>query len=324
MNILLYESYQDGNSREKIVLESLGHKVILFNPFEYRSNHGRHVNKLKTYLPIELMYRRLNASLLKVVQQNRFDLMLVYFGKEIYPDTLYRIKRVIPLVVNWNGDELFNLQNSNSNVLNSISVYDFHCSPRHHLEREYLSKGVREFIKVDWYYKTLLRDVPDIIPKYSGSFVGSWSSKREAVISSISDDDMIVHGWGWQRKSKCGKNMGSPLSEQAMNQVFTNSKISINILTEENRDTINFRNYEIPSQYGFQISERSDRILEIFSEDVNIVCYTGLEELNDKYLFYSRNERARMKILKNSYELIRKGKFDLRTQLVKVLAEIIR
>lgn len=323
MKILLYESYPNNISREKIILEELGNSVYLFNPTKYIKKYNKIINKLITYLPSDIIYDELNNNLIRLAESQNFDMMLVYYGKEIYPETLSFIKTKIPLVVNWNGDELFNKLNNNQNILDSVAIYDFHCSPRHHLKDEYLSKGVKEFIKVDWYYKSILENPIVNYPLKTGNFIGSWSPKREKIVSSISDEEMLVYGWGWKKKSKCrNKIIGSILNEKSMNEVFTNSKISINILTDENRDYINFRNYEIPSQYGFQISERSDRILEVFQEDKNIVCFDSLDELNDKYEFYIKNEKARVNILNNGYNFVKKNNFDLKTQINKVLIQI--
>lgn len=323
MKILLYESYPDNISREKIILEELGNSVYLFNPHKYNKKYNKIINKIITYLPSDLVYGELNNNLVRLVESQNFDMMLVYYGKEIYPETLSFIKTKIPLVVNWNGDELFNKLNNNQNILDSIAIYDFHCSPRHHLKDEYLSKGVKDFIEVDWYYKSILENPIVNYPLKTGNFIGSWSPKREKIVSSISDEEMLVYGWGWKKKSKCrNKIIGDILNEKSMNEVFTNSKISINILTEENRDCINFRNYEIPSQYGFQISERSEKILEIFEEDKNIVCFDSLDELNDKYGFYIKNEKARMNILNNGYNFVKNNNFDLKTQINKVLVQI--
>ncbi|MGV1012110.1 MAG: glycosyltransferase family protein [Flavobacterium sp.] len=324
MKILLCESYPENVSREKIVLEELGNSVYLFNFYLHTKRiNNKLINKIVKYLPIDFVFDELNKNLINLVDSQNFDMMLVYYGKEIYPETLSYIKTKIPLVVNWNGDELFNKLNNNQNILNSLAIYDFHCSPRHHLKSEYLLKGVKQFIEVDWYYKTVLDQPINSLPIINGNFIGSWSPKRERIISSISDDEMSIHGWGWKKKSKCtNKKIGVLLTEKSMNQVFSNSKISINILTDENRDNINFRNYEIPSQYGFQITERSDRILEIFQEDKTIVCFSGTEELNDKYKFYLNNDKERRKIVANSFNLLKSNSFDLKTQMKKVLTEI--
>ena len=112
------------------------------------------------------------------------------------------------------------------------------------------------------------------------------------------------------------------LSESEMNKIFGISKISVNILTDENRDLINFRNYEIPSQYGFQISEKSSRILEIFEENINIICFETGEELDDKYKFYLNNDSERKKILECSYRFVSDNRFDVKNQLKKVLDQL--
>ncbi len=324
MKILLYESYPDNFSREKLALEELGHKVTLFNSYLHKKIFSNKIiNSAFNRLPDNFIYNNLNKDLITLVKSDSFDLMIVYYGKEIHPDTLRLIKTKIPILINWNGDELFNKLNNNKYLLDSISIYDIHCSPRHHLKDEYISKGVKNFFEVDWYYKSIIETPIIRNPIYNGNFIGSWSTKRENLISQISDCSLLVHGWGWTKKSKCrDKNLRPLLKEFEMNQLFNQSKISINILTDENRDYINFRNYEIPSQFGFQISEKSTKIQEIFEENKNIVCFESGEELNDKYNYYIKNDSEREKIVLNSYNLMKDKRFDLKNQLAKVIENI--
>lgn len=321
MKILIFESYPTNFSREKIALEELGHSVTLFNPYLHKKNYkNKVINSAFNQLPDGLIYYHLNKSLKKLVNTQVFDLMIVYYGKEIHPDTLLYIKTKIPVLINWNGDELFNKLNNNQFLIDSIPLYDIHCSPRHHLKDEYLSKGVKNFIEVDWYYKSIIKNPTYEKPIYNGNFIGSWSPKREKIISRINDSTLLLHGWGWTKKSKCiDKQLRPLLGEEDMNKIFSQSKISINILTDENRDFINFRNYEIPSQYGFQISEKSTKILEVFEENINIVCFENGEELNEKYNYYLKHDTERQKIVSNSYNFMKDNRFDLKHQLAKVL-----
>ena len=107
-----------------------------------------------------------------------------------------------------------------------------------------------------------------------------------------------------------------------MHENFSTHKFNINILTKENRDTSNLRNFEIPSSFGFQLSERSSKIQELFDEDKEIVLFETIEELNDKINFYSRNESARKAIIFSAYKRLVKSDYSLQGRLKTILKEI--
>ncbi len=99
-----------------------------------------------------------------------------------------------------------------------------------------------------------------------------------------------------------------------MNDLIARSKVSLNMFTAGNRDKTNFRNFEIPSQLGFQICERSDEVCEIFGEDNGIVCFGTVDELKDKVQFYLHNEDSRSRIAAKSYSIVSDYKYTAEFQ----------
>lgn len=107
-----------------------------------------------------------------------------------------------------------------------------------------------------------------------------------------------------------------------MHTNFKNYFINLNILTKENNDTSNLRNFEIPAYMGFQISERTEKIQSLFEEDKEIVLFDSIDELNDKIEFYSRKESSRNRIIRNSHERLIKSDYSLSSRVKKILKEI--
>jgi len=75
--------------------------------------------------------------------------------------------------------------------------------------------------------------------------------------------------------------------------IFARTKINVNILTHENRDTTNFRNFEIPAAGAFQLSERSNEILGLFAEEKEIACFGSREELRSACERYINDDTSR-------------------------------
>ena len=86
-----------------------------------------------------------------------------------------------------------------------------------------------------------------------------------------------------------------------MLSIFASTKININLLTVENRDSTNLRNYEIPASHGFQLSERSDKIKMQFEEDEEIVLFSTNDWRKDERTFvtYYRELNSNLKNIDN-------------------------
>ncbi len=310
-------------------LNKMGHNAVMFDWKLYFNSkyYPQIINSLKNKVFLKAIEFKLNNDLKNIVNNNKFDLLLVMRGDHIFPETLKFIKTRIGKIVNWNTDDLFNDLNSSNLIKNSIEFYDIHFSPRKSLKNEYLNKGAKAFENLDWYYRYGLdyKDVLDFEFSYSheSTFIGSWSERRQLFISELKNEKVNVYGWGWNKKVNISEyinwNLSPSITIKQMHDEFYRSKININLLTVENRDSSNLRNFEIPSSGGFQLSERSDEILDLFKEDKEIVCFSSSDELKDKYLYYLKNDSLREKIAIAGHKAV----FNSNNSLVDRLSQII-
>jgi spore maturation protein CgeB len=301
-------------------LEQTGHKADMFDwrKYLYSYNSAAFLNRVKDRVLFDIVAYKINKDLKDVIRKGSYDLFLVVRGDHIYPETIGYAKKYIPKVVNWNSDDLFNKLNSTKYILASLDQFDIHFSPRKHLRDEYLSKGAKAFEVVDWYYRPeLVLDPPTNDMTYATDicFIGSWSERRENILTPLYDFDFKICGWGWSKKLAMsnfpGWDINPPVAMREMTRIFAETKVNINILTIENRDRVNPRNFDIAVAGGFQLSERTDEILEVFKEDVDIACFGSPEELKSKAEFYLKNDNLRQKIALAGYNKIVNGNFSL-------------
>jgi spore maturation protein CgeB len=106
---------------------------------------------------------------------------------------------------------------------------------------------------------------------------------------------------------------------EKMVEVMESSRINLNILTRENRDTTNIRNYEIPACGAFQLSERSDAILEIFEEEKEIACFRDVKELTAKCSYYLEHESERERIAAGGYRKLMTGGHEIKDRAEQIL-----
>lgn len=322
-NILIYDALTPGKIPYPIEyeLKNLGHIAQTFDYSKFFNKSSYFIQKLINRLSYKLIKQNINLELLNFVKKQKFDLLIICFGKHLDYETILVLKKFIPVIVNWNSDDIFNKSNTSKEIIKSISLFDIHFTPRIHLIEEYKSFGAKKFIELDWYYRSgYLKDSINNNQLNRVYFAGSFSERRNKIISNIKHESIYVSGTGWNKKND--RNILGNANFDQMHENFSTHKFNINILTKENRDTSNLRNFEIPSSFGFQLSERSSKILELFDEDNEIVLFETTEELNDKIDFYYRNESAREAIIYNAHKRLIKSDYSLRARLKTILKEV--
>ena len=336
MHILIYDIDSKSTGIEyplKEAFNELGHTVVMFNWRKYLFTYSNtdFLNRVKDKLLFKRIAVKINLDLINLIEKNSFDLFLVLRGDHIFPETIIFSKKVIPFVVNWNSDDLFNKGMTTKYILESFDKFDIHFSPRPNLRNEYIQKGAKSFEILNWYYRLgVLFDAPkmgNINYLNSICFIGSWSNRRAYFLKSLTDFDLTLNGWAWSKKlnKKEFPNwmVGNPIAIKEMANLFSKTKININILTIENRDTTNLRNFEIAAAGGFQLSERSDQILDLFKEDEEIVCFSSPEELKSKCSYYLKNQSLREKIALAGYNKLINGNNSLVDRTKQIINTII-
>lgn len=107
-------------------------------------------------------------------------------------------------------------------------------------------------------------------------------------------------------------------------EAISNSAISLCFFSKKNRDTYTRRVFEITACAGFLLSERSEDMLEFFTEGKEAEYFSSQEEFIDKAEFYLRNDRVRRSIAKRGYERAQSSGYDVVSRTRKWLDEISR
>ena len=290
----------------------LGHKTSLFdytNHF-YRTGSPSITNKILDRLLVSPISNKINRDYVAETEAVRYNLLVVLKGAHLSPKTLRRVKSNVDYMVNWDPDDFNNPISGSKRLVESINLYDALFSAREHLFDEYYSKGVKKAVSLEWYCMPTIQKKLSLsrgeINKYGSDvvFVGNYSPRREEYIYGLRSLNIRVWGQGWYKSGKAFKNtieFMPPIYFHDMSKVVNACKINLNFLTLENRDTSNFRNYEVPACGAFQLSERSGRISSIFQEGKNIACFSSAQELEEKCNYFLENEAERQKIADESY-----------------------
>ncbi len=140
------------------------------------------------------------------------------------------------------------------------------------------------------------------------SFIGTWSPKKEKLLSSLKKNlpEINLKIWGslWHKATSPnlkpaiqGKSVVGDLYAYAIQF----SKINLGILSEKvtgasSGDLITSRTFHIPASSGFMLHERNEESILYYLEDIESGFFDGQDELVAKVKYYLSNDAVREKI----------------------------
>ncbi|MEO6930012.1 MAG: hypothetical protein ABI151_00210, partial [Chitinophagaceae bacterium] len=180
------------------IRRSIGHKVI---------------NKISP----SIFYQSINRDLLQFVTGKTYDVILVFKGMEIFPETLGKLKNHTILLANFNGDHPFIYffpGSGNKNVLNGLPFFDAHFSYSKSIVKRLVAEIKTNAFWIPFGYDSNV-SAPSSIPgvTYGGNvvFIGAYDHERAAYIDKMKNPLLHIYG---DEKWK-SRNFRRPFVQQA-------------------------------------------------------------------------------------------------------------
>lgn len=333
LNILIYgEPFEWAMAANLIqAYKDCGHNADIFDftQYLYRTKKYTLMNRALDRLMFYQVAKKINNNLIDTLNRTKYDALLVLKGIHLFPETIVAAKKRVDYVVNWNPDDFFNPLNNSRYLLDSFGTYDCIFTPRSHLIEEYYQRGAKRVETLNWYYLPKFQHPVEVSlqekQKHGNDlvFIGTWSRRREQLIAALQGFDIKVWGSHWHRAQKQFRSRiecSPPIFAEEMCKVICSSKVNINILTIENRDTTNVRNFEIAACKGFQLSERSPDILALFEEGKEIACFATPEELVSRCSYFLEHQLEREGIRLQGFEKIVNGQHTMADRAKHIIA----
>ena len=238
------------------------------------------------------LFRAFNAALLREVPALQPDLVLVFKGMEIFPETLQQLKaKTKALLANYNPDHPFQFHSrgsGNANVTSAIALYDLHFS---------YHRQVVERIKADYqlpaYWlpfgyddkKKITREAlrqKEEIPRIA--FIGNPDRIRFRFIQAVvaAGLPIDVYGENWKRwfqpKGQHGLRIFPAVYGEAFVEAMSRYRVQLNIFRPHNEGSHNMRTFEAPAVGAIMLAPLSEEHTVLFSQDEEAFFYTNVAE----------------------------------------------
>jgi len=277
---------------------------------------NRSIYKASTYFPgLKNIYLALGQiKILKGIEKSNSDMIFVIKGYYLKPATISKIKRNHKIVICFNPDDPFDSEfgTSNHSIRSSISYYDAYFIWHRKLVQPIRDAGCKNV-----FYLPFAADTDIIKPRnlnrnnvskedcYAVSFIGNSDRERIASMNRLSfllrdwSEKKAVFGTGW--KNIKGFECVSQVVGENYLDTMHRTKINLNILRNQNRNSNNMRTFEIPAAGGFMLHEYSEEAADFFKEGIEAEFYRDMEECADKIKYYFNHDDIRNKIAQAGY-----------------------
>jgi spore maturation protein CgeB len=302
-------------------LRELGHEAHAFREVEYfrpaegplrslSSLSARAQNKFRSGPRLA----RLNRDLRETIKALRPDVLFVFRGSHVLPETLRSARQAGCYVVGWNNDDPFSSRYAQyewRHFRRGIPQYERLFAYRESNVADFLNAGCQRVSMLRSFY---LREFNYPVQRDSHSpyacdvsFIGHWEPDgRERYVQALAENEAIhFRLWGtlWERAPNFGRLRGrlgqiEPAYKESYNLAVNHSKIALVFLSKLNRDTYTRRCFEIPAAETFMLSEYSADLPTLFEEGVEAEYFRSTDEMLEKVARYLSDEQKRLRIAK--------------------------
>jgi len=324
-------------------LTSLGHEVLRFAWHAYfRGGNSLGVmwRKAQNKYLLGPLIVRLNAELLERVREVRPDLLFVYRGTHVLPETLRAMHDASPRtrLVGYNNDDPFSPHYPRwlwRHFLAGIKDYDLVLAYRPRNIADFRAAGARrvELLR-SWYmaernHPVVLTDAEREAYGADVVFVGHYEDDGRVELL----EEVVRQGW---RLRLYGPGYdwdpviaGSPELKgqvpvrlvwgEEYNKALCGGKLALCFLSKLNRDTYTRRCFEIPATGTLMISERTEDLEQLFRPGEEADFFGNRDEMIEKLRLYLGDAGRRRRVAEAGLKRVRDDGHDVVSRMRDLL-----
>jgi len=278
--------------------------------------------------------RDFNNQLIKIVKSIQPDLVLVYKGAFIAPETIQFWKELGLPVVNFFPDVSFLAHGKY--IPACIPLYDHLFTTKTFAADDLYSNFGYDKQKVSFVphgfdpliHRKLTLSKSDL--NCDVSFIGNYSIHKNNYLTHLVNRfpaiDLRIWGSTWNNHGdpKLGKAIQNlsiigDLYALALNVSLINlGLLSEKVIGASSGDQITSRTFHIPGAGGFLLHQRTQEVSKYFDEGTEMVCFDSPEEMAEMTNYYLNHESERIKIQEAGYRRAR-GAYSLDVRAEEIL-----
>lgn len=284
------------------------------------------LNKLIYKAGVSDILKRINQDFIKEVEKFKPDIIWVFKGMEIFPESLKWAKSKHIKLVNYNGDSPFIFSgkgSGNKNVTGSISLYDLFLTYNPEDKKKVESKyQVRAEILPFGFdlHDQLFMDCCQLEEIKKVCFLGNPDLFRGKFITDLAAKGVRidVYGNAWnQFVNHVNISVNDPVYNEGFWKTLRKYRVQLNLMRPHNLTSHNMRTFEAAGVGAIQLAPDTPDHKAFFKENQDIFLYSDADscynqvikimDLTDNKAMKIRNN-VRLKSIKNGYSYKNRSK----------------
>lgn len=278
----------------KRYFDDLGCEVRTYTPAgETRILAWQSAERVLDRLYPKYKWVRTNTDLIELITRFKPDIVLIFKGMEIFPDTIRRIKRLGSKVCCYNADhpyEYFSRGSGNQNVARSTAEYDLYITYSQFIRDQLSDKAPNLDVSVIPFGHEVDDQVYSSV-KSQGElkrvcFIGNPDEYRVGVLRFLANEGLRidVFGIGWDRFFVNDANISvhGPVFGLDMQKALRRYRVQLNFFRPHNRCSHNMRTFEVPAVGGIMLAPHSREHREFFEDGKEAFFYSDESDLRTK------------------------------------------
>lgn len=275
-------------------------------------NRGLFNRVLNKFSP-DSLFRPINKNLLSYLNKRSYDVILVFKGMELFPETIRQLKQHAVLTANYNPDHPFTFYapgSGNQHIADSIVHYDVHFSYARKITEQLQQRFHTTAYCIPFGYNSNLA-VPAANEgsKHAGRvlFIGAFDQERARYLDKLKSSLVDIYGEPkWRTRNLARPYLRKAYQNKALYgtdyaEAITSSLGILNLIRQQNRleDSHNMRTFEVPGYGGLLVTQRTTEQCAYFEENKEAVFFDSVGELHEK-LDYLAAHPAEVRAMKQA------------------------
>jgi hypothetical protein len=282
------------------------------------------ISRLQFKIGIGPVFLKIEKKLIKKIKNFKPDVLFFRRPLEFSKYSLIRIRKITnALFVSYNNDDPFSKKYNSLRwylLREAISLFDIHFAFRRKNLLEYKQKGAKNVYLWEPYFVPWLHQKQHKLffnnNKLLFAMHAENDQRRKALLALKKDNFLIdIYCWNWKNifgnKDYSTLDIKKPIWGEDYVLAVSKAMGTLCFFSKQNNDELTSRVFEIPASGGLLITEKTDRILELFVDMKDAVIFSTIDELMQKCQLLRENLELVDQIKRNSYKKITEGEFSV-------------
>lgn len=274
-------------------LIKLGHDVthVQVQNWHYDFYYKSILHKALVRLGLTRLQSNIQKRVLAELDGRFFDLIWVFKGMELTPQTLQTLKKQTTRLINFNPDNPFIFSgkgSGNKNITQSIHLYDEHFTYDYEVKSRIESEfGIKCSIVPFGFDNEVIstEELNKVEEIKAVCFVGNPDAYRSKILQEILNKGLPLHLYGhdWQKHLEHPNlTIHGAVYEKDYYKTLRKYRVQLNIMRVHNLDSHNMRSIEVPGCGGIMLAPRTKDHEAFFEEGKEAFYYNDVKDLVDQ------------------------------------------